>query len=84
MQRPSGSFGQTLGIDGHVEGGMDTRFGYCVMVTRWILRSDMDGEVEGVPDVDVEALVRCIQGSEVGTLDFSSETILVGLWLMMV
>ena len=68
MQRPDGSFGQTLGEDGAVEGGMDTRFGYCAMVTRWILRGEIDGDVEGVPDVDVEALVRCIRGSEVGTL----------------
>lgn len=68
MQRPDGSFGQTLGEDGEVLGGMDTRFGYCAMVIRWLARGDLEGEVEGVPDVDTEALAYCIRGSEVGTL----------------
>lgn len=68
MQRPDGSFGQTLGENGDVLGGMDTRFGYCAMVIRWILRGGQEGVVEGVPDIDVATLAQCIRGSEVGTL----------------
>lgn len=71
MQRPDGSFGQTLGEGGSIEGGMDTRFGYCAMGVRWILRGDVEGSVDGVQDVDTEKLIRCIRESEVGTLTCS-------------
>jgi geranylgeranyl transferase type-1 subunit beta len=66
MQRPGGgSFGEVIGPDGKVEGGMDTRFGYCAMVIRWILRGNVKGDVEGVPDVIVDEMVECIKGSQV-------------------
>lgn len=65
MQRDDGSFGETLGPGGRVEGGTDTRFGYCAMAVRWILRGEVEGEVDGVADVKVEQLVRCIQQSQV-------------------
>lgn len=68
MQREDGSFGQTIGREGVIEGGKDTRFGYCAMVVRWILRGDVRGEVEDVGDVDMEGFVKCVGGSEVGTL----------------
>jgi len=70
MQRPDGSFGEMLGNAGNIEGGMDTRFGYCAMGVRWILRGNVNGWVDGVADVDVDNLVTCIRGSEVGTLTY--------------
>lgn len=68
MQRPDGSFGEMLGPDGRVAGGMDTRHGYCAMATRWMLRDGATGRIEGVSDVDVNAIVTCIRSAEVGTL----------------
>ena len=38
MQREDGSFGETLGPGDKIEGGMDTRFGYCATGVRWVLR----------------------------------------------
>jgi len=66
MQRDDGSFGETLGLEGKVEGGSDTRYGYCAMVVRWMLRGNMAGEYHGVPDIKIDDLVRCIRESEVG------------------
>ncbi|KAF2740429.1 terpenoid cyclases/Protein prenyltransferase [Polyplosphaeria fusca] len=65
MQRPDGSFGEFLGEGGRVEGGVDTRFGYMGAGIRWILRGTVEGTVEGIPDVDVDKFVKCIQMSEV-------------------
>ncbi|KAL1631910.1 geranylgeranyl transferase type-1 subunit beta [Neofusicoccum ribis] len=60
-----GSFGETLGEGGRIEGGHDTRFIYCAAGVRWILRgSSVEGEVDGAQDVDVDAVVRCIRASE--------------------
>jgi prenyltransferase beta subunit len=67
MQRPDGSFGETLGEGGRVEGGMDPRFGYMALGIRWFLRGKVRGEVMGVPDVDVDKLVYCIRQAQVGT-----------------
>ena len=70
-QRPDGSFGQTL-VDGRVEGGNDSRFGYCASGIRRILRGPktttltVDGDEP--QDIDIDALVRCIRAAEVGTL----------------
>jgi geranylgeranyl transferase type-1 subunit beta len=64
MQRPDGSFGQTIGQDGHIEGGSDYRFGYMAAGIRWILRGDIEGPVDGVPDIDVDNFVQCVQRSE--------------------
>lgn len=72
MQRKSGSFGETLQDDGTIHGGTDTRFGYCAMCIRWILRGDVAGPTGGIDDIDVENLVRCIRRSEVGTAPTSS------------
>lgn len=66
VQRPDGSFGELLGPTGQVEGGNDTRYGYCAMGTRWILRGSVFGEIEGEADVDVDKLVACIRKAEVG------------------
>lgn len=68
MQRPDGSFGETL-VEGRVEGGMDPRFGYCASGVRHILRGTAIGplniEGERVADVDVDGLVQCILHAEV-------------------
>ncbi|CAK3841731.1 related to geranylgeranyltransferase Type I, beta subunit [Lecanosticta acicola] len=67
MQRPDGSFGETL-VDGHIEGGRDPRFGYCATGARYILRGLQEGpiSIDGalVEDINVDALMRCIQASE--------------------
>lgn len=60
LQRPDGSFGETVGENDRIEGGFDSRFGYCAMVSRWILRGATRGDVDGVPDIDIEQLVRSV------------------------
>ncbi len=64
MQRPEGSFGETLGKDGRINGGNDSRFAYMAGAIRWILRGDLKGSFEGVPDIDVDAFVTCTQQAE--------------------
>lgn len=68
MQRPDGSFGETL-VDGQVEGGMDPRFGYCATGARHILRGRKSRSlrVDGfaVGDIDIDGLVQCILQAEV-------------------
>lgn len=64
LQRPDGSFGETLGENDSIEGGLDSRFGYCAMVVRWILRGAASGSVDGVPDIDVDRLVVCIRAAQ--------------------
>lgn len=60
MQRPDGSFGETL-VAGRIQGGRDPRFGYCASGIRFILRGP---NYEGA-DIDVDALVRCTRAAEV-------------------
>jgi len=71
MQRPDGSFGETL-MNGRLEGGNDPRFGYCATGARYILRGTSNGslDVDGdtVHDVDLDSFVRCVRAAEVGTL----------------
>ncbi|KAF2429855.1 terpenoid cyclases/Protein prenyltransferase [Tothia fuscella] len=64
VQRPDGSFGETVGEEGKVEGGMDPRFGYMAMGIRWFLRGRATGDVMGVPDVDADKLVECVRISQ--------------------
>jgi geranylgeranyl transferase type-1 subunit beta len=64
MQRPDGSFGQTIGVNGHIEGGSDSRFGFMAAGIRWILRGNLEGPVDGVPDIDVDKFVQCVRDSE--------------------
>ncbi|KAK7727663.1 geranylgeranyl transferase type-1 subunit beta [Botryosphaeria dothidea] len=65
QRREDGSFGETLGEGGRIEGGHDTRFIYCAAGVRWVLRgSSVEGAVDGVDDIDVDAVVRCIRASE--------------------
>lgn len=73
MQRPDGSFGETL-VEGRIEGGMDPRFGYCAAGVRHILRSRGVGSLttdgSTVEDIDVDGLIQCILLSEVRYPDF--------------
>ncbi|KAF2994856.1 hypothetical protein E8E13_003984 [Curvularia kusanoi] len=64
LQRPEGSFGETLGEDGSIHGGNDSRFGYMATAIRWILRGDLEGPLDGVPDIDVDAFVKCVCAAE--------------------
>ncbi|KAF2109043.1 geranylgeranyl transferas-like protein type i beta subunit [Lophiotrema nucula] len=64
LQRPDGGFGQSVGEKDRVEGGNDTRFGYMGAAVRWILRGTVEGPVDGVPDIDVDKFVKCVQISE--------------------
>lgn len=64
VQRPDGSFGEAIGEHGRVEGGNDIRFGFMVVGIRWILRGNVEGPVLGVPDIDVDKFVKCVQESE--------------------
>jgi geranylgeranyl transferase type-1 subunit beta len=68
MQRPDGSFGQTLGDGGEIEGGYDTRFGYTAMGICWLL-----GELHEVGDgerkADNEALARRIVTLQVSQIN---------------
>lgn len=64
LQRPDGSFGELLGLNDHIEGGMDSRFGYCAMGIRWILRGNITGPSYDVDDVRVQDFVECIGRSQ--------------------
>lgn len=64
MQRPEGSFGETVSDEGFVHGGNDSRFGYMATAIRWILRGDLVGPCEGVPDIDVDNFVTCVRDAE--------------------
>ncbi|QDS72772.1 hypothetical protein FKW77_004694 [Venturia effusa] len=64
MQRSDGSFGETLGPNEKIEGGLDPRFGYTAMGIRAILRGRGEGEMKDVPDVDTDLLVECIRRSQ--------------------
>lgn len=68
MQRNDGSFGETI-ADGRIEGGKDSRFGYCAAGIRRILRGNkmtslvIDGD--DIQDIDVDSLVHCVRAAEV-------------------
>lgn len=67
LQRSNGSFGETL-VNGKIQGGTDSRFGYCATGVRYVLRGSYEGEVDGVPDIEIDNLVECIRDSEVRLL----------------
>jgi geranylgeranyl transferase type-1 subunit beta len=64
VQRPDGGFGETIGEDGYIEGGNDSRFGYMGTAIRWILRGNLEGPVDGVPDINVDKFVACVRAAE--------------------
>lgn len=63
LQRPDGSFGETL-VNGSINGGTDSRFGYCATGVRYVLRGPFGGEIEGCPDIRVDDFVTCIRSAE--------------------
>jgi geranylgeranyl transferase type-1 subunit beta len=65
LQRADGSFGQTLGENGSIEGGRDTRFGYTAMGIRAILRGNTSEDSAGAQDIGVDRLVEGIQTLQV-------------------
>jgi geranylgeranyl transferase type-1 subunit beta len=65
MQRPDGSFGQTIGPNGSIEGGFDSRFGYLAMCIRWFLRNPSSPDDKDIPDVDVNNLTKRIASLQV-------------------
>lgn len=71
MQRPDGSFGETL-VNGHIEGGNDPRYGYCAAGIRYVLRGAAEDILvlgnQAVQDIDVVAFVSRVRAAEVGTL----------------
>lgn len=69
LQREDGSFGETL-VDNVIQGGTDSRFGYCGAGVRYMLAGDVPGTHQ---DIMVDTLVRCICSAEVGGT--SSESI---------
>lgn len=65
MQRSDGSFGETEGEEGRIEGGRDARFGYCAAGVRWMLGGDC-----GEGDIDVDGFVECTRECQVGCFGF--------------
>ena len=78
MQRPDGSFGETL-VDGKLEGGRDPRFAHCACGIRYILRGTRAATLtiddQSVEDVNVDALVRCIRAAEVRRAHFLAQLV---------
>ena len=64
VQRQDGSFGETLGENGNIEGGSDLRFCCCAAGIRHVLRGPGDLDVQ---DFDVDRLVAYIAASQVRT-----------------
>jgi len=64
LQRKDGSFGETL-VHGEIQGGFDSRFGYCAAGVRYILAGEHTLDA-GHKDIDVDALAICIREAEVG------------------
>jgi geranylgeranyl transferase type-1 subunit beta len=66
LQREDGSFGETLGKDGKIEGGRDMRYCQCAAAIRWILRGDLKSKSQKeVDDINVNGLVGHIRKAEV-------------------
>lgn len=73
LQLEDGSFGETLGEGGKVNGGQDMRFCYCATAIRWMLRVGHKNEEYDVEDIDVEALLEFITSSQALNLQPPSE-----------
>jgi geranylgeranyl transferase type-1 subunit beta len=66
LQRPDGSFGEVVTDDGHTMGGRDMRYCYLAASIRWCLRGAPNkGSETWVEDIDVDGLVKHIQGGQV-------------------
>ena len=79
LQREDGSFGQMV-VNGIIEGGHDSRFGYMAAGVRWMLRGTVDGPLDGIPDINVDQFCRCIGQAQVTDLHhcMKSSIILTG------
>lgn len=64
LQRDDGSFGQII-VNGVIEGGHDSRFGYMAAAVRWMLRGTIEGPLDGIPDVNVEKFCDCVEQAQV-------------------
>lgn len=73
LQRPDGSFGETLGEGATIEGGIDMRFCNCAAGVRRILRGKGAALEQDIKDVNVQGLVQYIRSSEVRSLVFRTE-----------
>lgn len=66
IQRENGSFGETLGEGGRIEGGNDLRFCFCAAGTRYILRGNLpDQAIDSIADFNVDNLVAYIASCQV-------------------
>ncbi|KAI9693657.1 MAG: hypothetical protein M1822_002928 [Bathelium mastoideum] len=63
LQREDGSFGQHV-VNGIIEGGHDSRFGYMAAGIRWMLRGNIEGPLDGIRDIGVERFWRCIEQAQ--------------------
>jgi geranylgeranyl transferase type-1 subunit beta len=66
LQRENGSFGETLGENGTIEGGNDLRFCCCAAGIRYILRGKPGDQLANdAADLDVENLIRYVASCQV-------------------
>ena len=65
LQRPNGSFGETLGEDGRIEGGNDLRFCCCAAGIRYVLGGTSNTALRKTADFDAEKLVSYIASCQV-------------------
>ncbi|EPS27595.1 hypothetical protein PDE_02538 [Penicillium oxalicum 114-2] len=61
LQREDGSFGETIGPGGTIEGNRDLRYCCCASGIRYILRGPYGKGVDDVPDIDVSGLITFIE-----------------------
>lgn len=66
LQRADGSFGELVTKEGNIEGGHDMRHCYVLTNVRWMLRGNLEGPIEGIEDINVEALVGHLRAGQVG------------------
>jgi geranylgeranyl transferase type-1 subunit beta len=65
LQRADGSFGESLGGAGEIEGGQDLRFCYCAAGIRYLLRGKRGDDIAHVTDVNVDKLISFIESCQV-------------------
>ncbi|KAF7715485.1 Uncharacterized protein PECH_007036 [Penicillium ucsense] len=61
LQRADGSFGETIGAGGAIEGNRDLRYCCCASGIRYMLRGPYGQGVEEVKDIDVSRLISFIE-----------------------
>ncbi|KAF2222169.1 geranylgeranyl transferas-like protein type i beta subunit [Elsinoe ampelina] len=63
LQREDGSFGETI-VAGNIQGGKDSRFGYCASGIRYMLAGHPQQGQGHARDIKVDQLVECICSAE--------------------